>query len=254
MSYCMNCGKMIPDNEPYCQNCGTKNQEYKASPQPKPEQTPPPSSPQPKWTPPQPGSSGGSQPSAVAMERTEYASGEQVVRSYHCTSLKSPSCEGFLTVTNKRVIFHGVGGSSRINQECWLDGVSGIDSYYGKNTDKGKIIRGIIVAVFGLLVLMTGANIGGTAMLVGLGILAIGAYMIFNASQSCFVLEIYSSKASGKSISLGNGPAGLTGGNTALYTLTGLPTSETDKMLDEIGAMVLDLQTLGDRAIQKWKK
>lgn len=248
MSYCMNCGKMIPDNEPFCQNCGTKNQEYK----PSGTQSTPPTNQWPPKTPPQPSVS--PQTSTIAMEKTEYASGEQIVRSYHCTSLKTPSCEGFLTVTNKRVIFHGVGGSSRINQECWLDGVSGIDSYYGKNTDKGKIIKGIIVAVLGLIALMVGASAGGAGMLIGLGLLVIGGFMIFNASQSCFVLEIYSSKASGKSISLGNGPSGLTGGNTALYTLTGLPTPETGKMLDEIGAMVLDLQTLGDRAIQKWKK
>ena len=42
-------------------------------------------------------------------------------------------------------------------------------------------------------------------------------------------------------------------GNGALYTLKSRPTVDTDRMIDELGALIQDLQTFGDQAITKWK-
>ena len=41
-------------------------------------------------------------------------------------------------------------------------------------------------------------------------------------------------------------------GNGALYTMVGKPTEDTGTMIREIGAMVQDLQTRGDHAIEDW--
>lgn len=67
------------------------------------------------------------------------AEGEDTVRSYHCTSLKSRllnlKAEGFLTVTNKRVVFHAFGssytGDSVLQSEVPIEDVSGITCYSG---------------------------------------------------------------------------------------------------------------------------
>ena len=43
-------------------------------------------------------------------------------------------------------------------------------------------------------------------------------------------------------------------GNSALYTLNARKSLETDLMMKELGAMVEELQTIGDLAVQKWKQ
>jgi len=67
------------------------------------------------------------------------AEGEAVVRTYHTTSLSSGllglKAEGFLTVTNLRVVFYGFGsafaGPSILHSEVPIADVSGITSYKG---------------------------------------------------------------------------------------------------------------------------
>ncbi len=64
--------------------------------------------------------------------------GEQIVRTYECTRFKHwfrPPTPGYLTVTNKRVIFHSSGksltGQSVLSTEMPLDDVSGLSMYEG---------------------------------------------------------------------------------------------------------------------------
>ena len=58
---------------------------------------------------------------------------EQTVKTYHCTSFKSRllglSAEGYLEVTNKRVIFQATGGDSLIHSEVPIEEVSGISIF-----------------------------------------------------------------------------------------------------------------------------
>jgi hypothetical protein len=64
---------------------------------------------------------------------------ELTVKSYHCTSLASQliglKAEGYLTVTNKRVVFHAFGssygGDSVLQSEVPIEDVSGISFYKG---------------------------------------------------------------------------------------------------------------------------
>jgi len=64
---------------------------------------------------------------------------EAAVKSYHCTSLASRllalKAEGYLTVTNKRVVFHAFGssygGESVLESEMPIEDVSGISFYKG---------------------------------------------------------------------------------------------------------------------------
>ena len=42
-------------------------------------------------------------------------------------------------------------------------------------------------------------------------------------------------------------------GNAVFYAIVSEPTSDTDRMMNEVGALVHDLQTMGDMAVSKWK-
>lgn len=180
------------------------------------------------------------------------AENEKVVRQYQCTDIRHPKAAGYLAVTNKRVIFYGKGSSSRVVKEVVLDSVSGIDCFYGMDIQVGKLIFGVILTIFGFILLSALEEVfdvnGAPALLLSL----IGAIMIALSFQKCFYLSIFSSKANGSPISIGGQPRSVIG-NGALYSLSSRPTQDTDRMLSELGALIQDLQTMGDHAIDKWK-
>ena len=173
---------------------------------------------------------------------------EVVIKTYHCAAIKRQFCNGYLTVTNKRVIFNGVSSKSRIEKEVTLESISGIDTYYGMNVSITKLIFGIILSFFGLSTMDDNG-----AKLIGLIFLMLGILLIYLAIKRTYILALYSSKASLSPINIGAGPAS-TLGNGAIMSLQANPTSETDAMMKEVGALILDVQTLGDYAIEKWKK
>ena len=243
MGFCTQCGNQISSNEKNCQYCGAVNEGYVP---PKP--TPVPSDRQVK---------------PQTLVGLKYAEGEVEVRSYLCSDIYTPSCKGYLTVTNKRVIFQGVASGSRVNQETWLDGISGINTFYGKDINVSQIIKSIVIMIVGLVVMMLGSggssydSMGGSSgsgisLIIGLTFLGLGIAQLILAFQNCFILNIYSSKTISSSISIGTEPRNMLG-NGALYTLKSRPTVDTDRMIDELGALIQDLQTFGDQAITKWK-
>ena len=176
------------------------------------------------------------------------ASGEKIVREYLCSNLRKPKCKGYLTVTNKRIIFHAKETSSRIEKEVVLDSVSGLDCFYGMNVSVLKVIVGLLLFFVGTKFLFESFIL----TLIGLAVMALGVLLMYSSMQKSFKLAVYSSKASGAPIHIGAGAQSLIG-NGVLYSLTSAPTEDTDRMLSELGALIQDLQTLGDDAIEKWK-
>jgi hypothetical protein len=75
---------------------------------------------------------------------------------------------------------------------------------------------------------------------------------MFNKKTN-YNLSIFSSGANGSPINIGDGLYGskITGQGAA-FSIIADPTSETERMMDEIGAIILDLKNLGDHAIKKW--
>lgn len=240
MAFCEECGSRIPDGADKCPACG-------ASVAAEPAQTPDYSrqtadhgrQSAPSYRP----AAGGRVDNLVLAEN------EQVVRQYQCSNVKQPRCVGYLTVTNKRVLFQGKAATSRIAKEVVLDSVSGLDCYYGLNINPATLILGIILALGGLLMIMNDEDM----MLVGLLAIVLGVVLCVISFQKSFFLSIFSSKANGSPISIGAGARSLMG-NGALYSLISEPTADTDRMLNELGALIQDLQTLGDHAIEKWSK
>lgn len=182
------------------------------------------------------------------------ADGEVIVKQYNCANVSG--AKGYLTVTNKRLLFNAsnYSSSSRLSQEITLSSVSGLSSYYGYNFRLGRIIAGGIMAFFGLMFVlgMEDSLVSGVTGLVGLILLIIGGILIFFGIKKSFLIAIYAKDVSLSPIVVGEGPNSLIG-NSALLTLSSERTNDTDTMLNELGAVVQDLQSMGDFAIEKWQ-
>ena len=82
---------------------------------------------------------------------------------------------------------------------------------------------------------------------------AVGIFFIWWGIQPCFILSLYATGTDGMPIQIGTPPISSIG-NGALYSLKAVKSAETDLMMKELGAMVEELQTMGDMAIEKWKR
>lgn len=236
MAFCEECGSRIPDGAAQCPACGAAVAQDSV-----------PYSQQPAYGYTQPRAAQ-TQTSTGFLNDLVLAENEQIVRQYQCSKVKRPKCSGYLTVTNKRILFQAKASTSRISKEVVLDSVSGLDCYYGLNVNVFGILLGVLFALCGLGLLF---GTGGALAFPGILVLVAAAVIIYFSLQKSFFLSVFSSKASGTPISLGAGARTLVG-NGALYALVSEPTADTDRMINELGALVQDLQTLGDHAIDKW--
>lgn len=177
--------------------------------------------------------------------------GEVIVKTYHCSHLTLQRCDGYLTVTNRRVIFRGKGIGSRIVKEISISSITGLDTFYGTNIN-------YILLLIGLLLILAGFNslrgieyngfLGVLSTLLGFGV---GALFIKMSIKRTFKLGIYSSTAHLSPINVGLGSLGLTS-LMAAYTLVAAPTHQTDVMMRQLGALIMDIQSRGDFAIEAW--
>ena len=185
----------------------------------------------------------------------ELSEGEVVVRCYHITNTKKPKARGDVAVTNKRIIYQGKGKSSTAVTEVPIESVSGIGTYYGSGWNLGRLLLGIIIIIAGFaMFFLVFPPIIGTI---------IGVLMIFSSYNSGYSLSIKSSGVTGVGIAVGSSDISVTDGSFLkdLFSTSGQgaalaknasPTIEAIQMMNELGAIVMDLKTIGDRAIEKW--
>lgn len=261
------------------------------------------------------------------------AEGETSVRTYHCTYYRSRllglKANGYLAVTNKRVIFQALGkssaGRSVIQSEVPIVDVSGINSYKGTYFSFVHLFGALLVAwlvtsllpallmiiaesfrmnydvfrgmIWILTILAAGssffvpnkmiwrtvlasASAGTLTALVGrsfiggflggflgggrgggweiLIVMGLAIYTLvcisFYARRPTFSLSVASKGGSSTPINI----SGATGFGifdiAAGKALTAAPAKEAEIMLRELGAVVLDIQTLGDLGINKWRQ
>ena len=112
--------------------------------------------------------------------------GEVIIRRYLITKLISPKIEGWLTVTNKRMVFHGKSYGSKIVNEVPIDSDGAIMTFYGHNIKFLLLIVGILFCFYSLLA-MNDNDFGGGF---GLILLAIGCILIFFSIKRTFNFEI----------------------------------------------------------------
>ena len=178
------------------------------------------------------------------------AEGEIIVREYYCSELRRPKVSGYLIVTNKRIIFSGQSSNSRLSDEVPIDSAGTIQSYYGSYLRVGQMIAAIVLFFLSMNIINQGQeSYFGGGMLTFLGILMLfgSLFLGYLAFRKAYYLSIYSSKAANSVISIGTGSR-----SNAVLSISGDPTNQTDQMMRELGALILDLQQLGDKAISKW--
>ncbi len=253
--FCEYCGKEVENNAEFCPHCGMAlaNDSIASTIKGVTERFKKPDFSEPKLDPPKtvintPQQTAGT----TGVIDTALAEGEVIVKRYNCADVRG--VKGYLTVTNKRLLFNASGGNSRYNQEVTLSSVSGLTCYKGTNFDLKLIIIGAICALLGIAFLsMAGNSFGSGAMqMMGFIFLAIGGLLIFLGIRSAFQIAVYAKDVSISPIVVGEGPKSLIG-NSALFAIASTPTADTDIMLSELGALVQDLQSMGDLAIEKWQ-
>jgi len=173
--------------------------------------------------------------------------GERKIRTYECSKLTFPRCAGEVYVTNKRVMFHGYAvGKGRVIDEIKIDTISAISSMYGTKFR-------IPLMIIGALCVIAGFSMIRFALLGFFAFLVIGGLCLYFSYRKIFALQIFSSGASGSPIAIGEGMANNPFSSKGTSSIIAKPSVDTDRMMLELGALVSDLQTMGDLAIQKWK-
>ena len=234
--FCESCGSRMMTTNTKCTQCGEPNRLYGKSLNTRSSYVP------------KSNTYGSSNNNSLVMSE-----GEKKIKSYHCSQLTFPKCDGYVTVTNKRIIFHGDSFKGRVIDEVKIDTVSAISSMYGIKIKWKLLIAGILILLVGIISIIIASNMG-SIFLSMLPIFAIGALLIFLSRKEVFTLKIFSSSASGAPIAVGEGESNNPFfKNTAGYSVIAKPGHNTDKMMLELGALVSDLQTMGDLAIDKWK-
>jgi hypothetical protein len=187
----------------------------------------------------------------VIKARPLLSSAEKIVKSYRCTKMISPRCDGYLTITNRRVIFHGDAAGSRIVQELKVDNVAGISTFYGKAYHFPVIAIAVAMLAYAIYKFFWASKYNISFSIIGMVLFA--AVLLYRfSSHATFVLKIYSSQATSAPIALGEG-YGTPFGNRAIQALTGCPTAETDTMMKELGMLIQDIQTYHDKVFDIWQ-
>lgn len=200
---------------------------------------------------------------------------ERVVKEWQCTSWGLIALYGRLAVTTERVIFYGTGGLSqdtttgqyrnRIVQEVELSGVSGINTFYGTKINWIWFVIGLLMGLGGIassyVSIAAGIELeklryvpdgaeGWATFFILISLFSfIGGLCIFGALGfgKAFFLNIYASQSS-PAIALGNKDRA----NLVLLSLCGKPTDQTDTMMKELGALIIDLKTDKEEAYKAW--
>ena len=193
--------------------------------------------------------------------------GEVSVKTYLCTEFNSRvfgiNAQGYLEVTNKRLLFQALGksmsGWSVIHSEVAIQDVSEIKIYKGNSFNILLFILGIVVSL-ALAVMLKGLlfismRMESVGTLLALAGFVFAVYWLYQrCRKEAFSMLINTKGGSGNVVYL----AGLSpfGGGTsaASKALQAAPGKDSEIMFREIGAVILDIQHMGENAIQKWKK
>jgi len=192
---------------------------------------------------------------------------EREVKAYLCTRWSRPKVDGYLLLTTERVIFYGAAKGAngkttdRIVEEAELKSISGLSCFYGTQVNWTWILIGAFLALGALIGAISCAALSAKTTMLDFKI-ATGVGCLFNIAAifggilivallgfgKAFFLNIYSSQSAGTPISIGN----TAQANHVLLSLCGQPTSQTDGMMKELGALITDLKTDKEEAYKMW--
>lgn len=217
---CKKCNTPLKQNTKFCQGCGTKVEQDLSS--------------------------------SNSKKIFELSKGETEVKTYYCTTLEDPFAQGYICVTNKRVIYYAFGESSKRFNELYIDKISGINSYYGM----GRVTQYLKNAITGVLAAIFFKTVLSDISILMWGSLLVSGFYIYKYffdKSIIYYFDILSEASNSSGISIGLFGGNITGQGAAISTKA-IPTQQTHVMMKELGAMILDLKNLGDHAVEMWKE
>ena len=175
--------------------------------------------------------------------------GEIVIRNYSVSKVMFPPMKGYLMVTNKRIVLYGSAFKSRIYQEVQIDSIGAIDSFYGFGINVFMLAVGLVI-LFARAFYMdeVGRYMNSTGKFYMFIFLIVGLFFVIFAFHNSLIIQIKSNKATGIGIHYGKTQ---TYGVTSIL-LKGRAGQDTDLMMSELGAILLDVQQYGEIGVKKW--
>lgn len=204
------------------------------------------------------------------------AEGEEIVRTYKCASVdlqsSNPSSdvisglvgrraktECTVAVTNRRVVYFAESEkpsrSTKLpaihTQEAFIDRISALE--FVQAEAKVDIGAPLLLVILGLVVcIMAIQEDSGVWFIPGIVVLALGFVMMMSSLMSVKQLVVMriSTDADPYGGIHASGLSRREEDSTSFYMV---PTEDFERMSKEIGAIVLDIKTRGDAAVQAWK-
>ena len=202
-----------------------------------------------------------------ATHGVRLAEGECVVKEYWATTGRTwwSKVDGYLVVTNRRLLFVGEGntkvGRSILIREVHLPDVSGVSSYYGKGL---CITCLIIAAILGFVIIPQLASFlfvvarihSGYILLLLLPLIILSVWLVWKAIRKTISLIIHSRSGDESPVALVAAQSKrfpFAGAHAAQAVVAG-PGPDAELLVSEIGALILDLQTRGNLAVEAWRR
>ena len=187
------------------------------------------------------------------------AEGEIPVREYEVTKIRKwffSKISGHLLVTNKRVIFYAGAINDKVVLSTPVNQVGSINGVMGYYLKQPLFTFGLAALGFSIFMLFTAgamkdsyymAREAGKLSGWGIMLLLLALVLIFLSIRKSLYLSISAVNSStGMIIGKGNTIA------SSVYLIDGEADVDSEAAFNEIGALVLDLQQMGDLAIEKW--
>ncbi len=279
---CYNCGAMSEPGQKFCETCGARiHSERTGDQQTATDDQPPPGFAGAQESPAGPAGNGSRRPAGQAPPPTlpgspiRLGDGEKVIQRYQAVQLRTQKRgEGTLYVTDARIVFYaraegrGTQRASSLVQQTRLEDVSGLEAFVSRRTSMLLILFTVFMSLFALgwLLVHVWAAFIVFFILAGAGFTAIfgGA-----AERGRAGVRIHSREEAVSAIRFGtfsNQRSGFEAllsflifpvliflrAQTAFDVLFGRPGQDSDRLITELGALILDLQTRGQLAADYW--
>lgn len=187
------------------------------------------------------------------------AQGETVIREYEASSLIEPAVMGYVVATNRRLIFTGNAqtsmGSSLLVRDTKIDNVVGVTGGLTYERSINAIIIGAVMALIGVILLFMGFIIYAIAALLIGGFVMYKGWRAGGTHMYMNVMTTQSAPAFGVSVAIRRGWfSSQASGEIYTMVAAAAPGRDTEQMIRELGAVVQDIQQMGDAAIARWQQ
>jgi len=169
------------------------------------------------------------------------AEDEHIIKEYEAAKMIAPyKLDVNIALTTKRVVFYGRGnswfglGENRLVNEVHINKIIGTNVFNGRSFSLIQLIIGALIALAGL------SSISNREPGNGIIILIVGIIIIIYSIKTTFSVEIKAETTT--PISVGKERASIT-----------KPAKDSELLVKEIGAMILDIQLNGAELLENLK-